>query len=183
MGEAGKSSAHRFRDAGEPPGEAAHMQFVDDRVAPRDFGPARWRRVWRAGFRLRGMGAAVVRRGREQGRVQARRVAQFQRERIDQQFLRIEPQAALRREGAVGAQAVERAGLQAGDKTVEDRAGASRQAQAGDFMRAGGVEQAEVDALGCLRKHRDIGAAGDEPQTQRLRRARQDIHGAGARAR
>ena len=105
--------------------------------------------------------------------MQARRAVHGKREGVEQQFSGRETQAPLRGERAVGAQTVERAGLQAGDEPVEDRSGAAGEGE-GDFMRAAPVEQAEVDAVGGFREHGDVGAALHQPQAERFGGAGKD---------
>src|SRR5882672_6851135 len=115
-------------------GESLYRDLIDE---------ARGLRRQRRGSRLR---AAHDRFGHEPSRIDLQRTrcresgvlsegsVELHGVRIDQKFRRIEPVAASRIEGAVGAQAITRAGLHARDKAMMDFViGSPWQGQAREF--------------------------------------------------
>jgi hypothetical protein len=66
--------------------------------------------------------------------------------------------AVLRLIGAVHAIAIDHAGPRAGQIAVPHLVGAFRQGEPSHLAPAGGVEQAEVEAIGVRRKYREVDA-------------------------
>ncbi len=80
------------------------------------------------------------------------------RMRVQQQLVRIEAMALLRRIGPVGAQAIDEAGADVGQEAVKDAIVRAVQGIARDLALASGVEDAEFDPLGMLGEDGEVHA-------------------------
>lgn len=81
---------------------------------------------------------------------------EFLRIGIDQQLCRIEPEAVVGRIDAIGAEAVARAGGRALDEDAVEAGLVPPHGEAGEFLVARAVEQAELDAGGIARIDREF---------------------------
>ncbi len=182
VGETREGPANRLGNIRVGAGEAAHVQLIDHRLAPRDGEPRRRGRGGRGDHPLRhGRGAVgLVERGAafgivvpiaEHRGVQDEGPVEGQGVGVDQQLVGIEPMALRRGERAIGAQAVARAFRQSGDVAVEHRTGAAGQADAPGLDLAGGVKQAELYSVGVGGVDGDIESAGGQADAEGLRRA------------
>ena len=182
MGEAGERPSQGLRYVGVGAGEAAHVQLVDHRLAPRDRG--------RRGLHLDrvdddGLGhdrravalvearpaLGIVRAIGEHCRAQGERPVDGEGIWVDQQLVGAEALAPLRGERAVGAQAVVGAFAHTLHMAVEDRTCAAWEDDAGGLSLARRVEQAELDGVGVGRPHRDVDPRGRQADPQGLGRA------------
>ena len=154
----------------ERAGKAAHVQFIEDCVRPRNAPPLRRGDVRRNRHGLGREGSAVQSRGGEKALMRPERPVQRQGVRVEQQFVRVEAQALVRSPGAVGAKAVKRARAEARNEAVKDRASAARQDMARDLLRAARVEQAEFELFRRFGRDGDVGPVFGERQAERFRR-------------
>ena len=179
-------AAQRLGHRGHAPGEAAHVQLVEEGVGQR---PA-WRGVAPpveavvddAGLQgLLGVVAQVhllrtATVGPEVAAVPAELADDLAGPGVQQQLVRVEGVALFGGPGAVGAKAVDQPGPGAGQQPVEHIAAARGQAGAGQRLLAFGVEQAQVDGLRVRGEDGEVhavrpdagahrpGAAGLQPQ-------------------
>ncbi len=154
MSQACEGPAQGLGDVGVRRREPLDVQLVDHRAGP--VGRLRAGLEWARRAR-HGLGhnrtAVGLPGGVEHRAVQAEWPIDLLRERVEQQPVRIEPQAPLRIERPMGAQAVAGAGAHAIDEAMENPAGAALQRDAGELHLAGGVEQAEFDEGRVRRVH------------------------------
>ena len=153
---------------------AAQVDFVDHAVTPVGGGPlaaapverqvVHHHRLGHGGRAVaavhRQVGAGVVQAIAEQRVAPVDRAGQLARVRVEQQFVRVEAMAVARIVGTMGPQAVDQAGLRVGQV---GRARSRRCIRAGrsgktQFLAAAGVEQADFDAGGVGREHREVHA-------------------------
>jgi hypothetical protein len=90
---------------------------------------------------------------------------------VEQQLVVVEAVALLGFVGTVHAQAVARAGLQAGHEAVPDLVGVLGQGDAAHLRGAGLVEDADVDPRGMRREHGEVDAVAVEAGAERVRGA------------
>ena len=173
--------AQRLWHAGVAHRQAAGVRLIEHRARPGRaralFRRNRRRRCGQHAFRHRrravgGRGKAVAAHGvmaeqQRRQRVEGARVRP--RVGVEQQLGGVEAVAALGRPDAIGAQAIKRARLQPLHMAMPDRAGALRQRQPGQLLRAVGREQTHLHAARRLREHREIGAARVQRRAQRIR--------------
>ena len=134
VGQRGDRAAQRPpAPSGWQHGEGAHVEFVDQpagreqrRLRRSRLGQRDRRSPWASAARCR-----RPRRGAPTAAGRRRRAGRSRRIGIDQQLVGIEPEAALRLIGAVGAQAVARAGARARARTARTRRRRSASARAG----------------------------------------------------
>ncbi len=169
--EPGVRAAQRWRHVRMLFREAAHVELVDHHVAPRHVGAAilspSERRIDDLAFRHRvravapieGQVGALVADGVPEQRVApAERADEVARVRVEEQLVRIEAQAFLGTIGSVHAIAVQHAGPRLRQIAVPDLVGALGERNPLQFAPPGGVEDAQVDALGVLGKQSEVHA-------------------------
>ncbi|MNM73230.1 hypothetical protein D3C81_849500 [compost metagenome] len=149
--------------------QAAHVGFIDDGGGPRHRGRSVVAPVeacvdhHRLGHALgavaavrREVAARALQAVAEQHVGPAHRPAQLARVRVQQQLVRVEAVPVRGIVGAVRAVAVQRAERRVGQVAVPDLVGAFRQRQACQFLAAVLGEQAQVEARGMRREHREV---------------------------
>ena len=129
-------------------------------------------RAWTIALGTNGAVSMPAERGAASSGSQAEGPVERMRVGVDEQLRRIEPMAVRRVIGPVGAQAVAGARPEPGDEAAEDVAFLARQHEAGGFLFAPLVEQAEHDALGVVRDDGDVDAGLLNRHAERLGRAR-----------
>ncbi|MET3823440.1 hypothetical protein ABID76_006166 [Burkholderia ambifaria] len=164
-------AALRHAQPGAAHRRAAHVRLVDHGAAPRHVrapvvAPVE-RLVDDHGLRHRGRRVAAVHRQVRAVRMHAiaeQRVGpaeladQLARVRVEQQLGRVEAMAVLRLVRAIRTKAVHGARMRVRQVAVPHLVGAFGQVEAREFLAAGRVEHAQLDALRMRGKHREVGA-------------------------
>ena len=96
------------------------------------------------------------------------RAHDHRRVRIEQQLVMVEAVAARRIVRSINAVAVEQTGPRVGQVAVPDRIGVFRERDALDFAPSAGIEKAQIDLFGVLRKQREVYAGAVPSGSQRI---------------
>ena len=139
------------------------------RPGVRPFGTRR--SAWTIAFGTNGAVSMPAERGAASSGLQAEGPVERMRIGVDEQFRRIEPMAVRRVVGPLRPQPVAGARPEPGDEAAKDVAFLARQHEAGGFLFAALVEQAERDPLGVVRDDGDIDADLLHRHAARLGRA------------
>ncbi len=188
--EPGIEAAQAFVHLGMQLGEALDVGFVDDRVVPGDAAAAVFAVPVEVGiddgaFRHEGRAVALVEgqvvsfgadRVAEDGRVPGELAGVSAGVGVEQKLVRIEAMARLGLEWPVDAEAVKRAGPDAGDVAVKDFVGVFGQLEPVDLASVRRVEDADVDPRRMRGEDREIGAVGVGRRAERIGLAFADSH-------
>ena len=187
-GETRERAAQRRRHLRMLDRETAHVELVDHHIVARDRGGAvvapGERTVDHLAFRHGARAVATIERQvaamtadgvPEDGIAPAQRTGDMTRVRIEEELVRIEPQARFRSVGPVHAVAIERPRARLGKIAVEDLVGALRKGYPLQFAAARRIEDAEIDGLAVLGEQRKIDALAVPFRAARIRAAGPDF--------
>ena len=162
----GEATARGLRDIPPHAGEAAYVEFVENRAVPFDALSARLALRGRRRYAFGGERSAV-RAMREHRRVQPVGAVDRSRIGVGQQLGDVEPMALRGLEGAIDAEAVSRSRAQARDLAAMDAVVVGRQPHTAGLMLAGLVIEAEIGGARMRGVERDVGAARPENDSER----------------
>ena len=163
----GETTARGLRDIPPHAGEAAYVEFVENRAVPLDALSARLALRGRRSYAFGGERPAVLAM-REHRRVQPVGAVDRSRIGVGQQLGDVEPMALRGLEGAIDAEPVSRSRAQPRDLATMDAVVVGRQPHAAGLMLARLVIEAEIGGARVRGVEPDVGAAGGEGYSERF---------------